>query len=476
MSGIIEKVNNRFEIRYTVDHGFKKNGKDIKGMNGYQGRFINFIAWILEKIFHKTVAVELDNKTFYFHCKSVVKLLKRLENQPGLEKTKIIDELAAKNLTDKELEKLSHEGPWLAKLFKEMMEQNKHQYEVNIKTQVAEAAKNQDIDAVFRLGAVEEKAAKYHLKEMLHKEIFGNCEFKKCRELIEKGADVGSHLIDVCGVNQVRSNPANALAMCALLLEKGADINKSNDKGIFPLEAAIMSQHAEIVEWFVKHGANREQKTKENKTFVQLAKENNYPDNIIELLTNGPKESIPQQSREEIEKFNKANEENLVNKERLNRELNYAADKRDVKTCEKLIAQGGDKSIWQRRLNDDLWSAVSKGDIKSAEIAIQKGGEVNPSVYSVSTPLIQTIFEKHANRDAMFAFLLKNGCDLNQRNRLDLLPLEAAISRKDDKLIDWLLKNGADKSLKTSKDKTLEALAREEQLSDDLIERLKVNP
>lgn len=77
---ISKNTSNRFDIKNVEDPGFVlKNGKKITGINGYHGKLANIIGWILENIFHKTVGIKINEKTFYFSCKSVVRWLKRVE-------------------------------------------------------------------------------------------------------------------------------------------------------------------------------------------------------------------------------------------------------------------------------------------------------------------------------------------------------------------------------------------------------------
>lgn len=72
---------NRFDIKNVEDPGFVlKTGKKVTGISGFHGKLANIIGWIMEKIFHKTVGVKINEATFYFNCKSVVNWLNRVES------------------------------------------------------------------------------------------------------------------------------------------------------------------------------------------------------------------------------------------------------------------------------------------------------------------------------------------------------------------------------------------------------------
>lgn len=76
----------RFEIMGIKDEGEpKKNGKKVSGINGYYGPLANIIGWLLEKIFHNTVSVQISNpdlphvkETCYFNCESLVHWYRRV--------------------------------------------------------------------------------------------------------------------------------------------------------------------------------------------------------------------------------------------------------------------------------------------------------------------------------------------------------------------------------------------------------------
>lgn len=83
---ITSNKHHRFEIDGIHDQdGVKKNGKpQLSGINGYYGPLANIIGWIAEKIFHKTISVEIldpttqKKSTCYFNCKSLINWYNRV--------------------------------------------------------------------------------------------------------------------------------------------------------------------------------------------------------------------------------------------------------------------------------------------------------------------------------------------------------------------------------------------------------------
>jgi ankyrin repeat protein len=61
------------------------------------------------------------------------------------------------------------------------------------------------------------------------------------------------------------------LATVALLVERGADLDRVDDRGRSALMIAAARGHAEIAAWLVRHGADPALADKEGKTAIDLA-------------------------------------------------------------------------------------------------------------------------------------------------------------------------------------------------------------
>ena len=482
---ILKNNFNRFEIKHVVDPGF--GTKKVKGINGYHGLLGYLIGLILDKIFHKTVAVKLDKETFYFNCRSLVKWLNRAENLPDWDGSikKIIHEDEIKELgilgpNPKALDKKVHESEWVTNLLKKIAETNEVRFNWKNQQNKIRALAQGNLDEARALG-VNEGLIQDNLNNEL-KQALGS-DLEKCRELIEKGASVNpidvSPLCWVCHINIVRNNEEKVLATCSLLLERGADINMHDHAGGFPLEEAVKSKSLNLVTWFLENGADKNLKTFDGKSLLELAVEYDCSDELKKILEEGPKNIIILTPKER-EELNKKNEELIRKKEKLNKEMEDAAEKRDFEKYKKLIEQGADKNIYLKRLNRDLWFAIAfeEEDKNKWEILIKQGAEINPTVSIYTTPLIATI-ENKIMRDklSLCEFLLEKGASINMRDqKSQKLPIEVAILEKNSELVAWLISKGADIQLKTSHGESLEQLATDNHLPADIIQSLQNQP
>ena len=91
---------NRFVVDSNAfkDPGFKRDGKEITGINGFHGTLENIIGWILEKFLGKTVQIKSEtNNIYYINCKSFANWYTRVNS--GVDKEKV--------------EKDSHDRVWV---------------------------------------------------------------------------------------------------------------------------------------------------------------------------------------------------------------------------------------------------------------------------------------------------------------------------------------------------------------------------
>lgn len=256
---------NRFEIKYVIDPGF--GDKKVKGINGFHGWLGGLIGLILEKIFHKTVAIQIDEKTFYFNCKSLVKWFKRIENQPDNDNIKkIVDDEEALHGP---LEKLSHNSIEVKKILLQIADFNEARFRNEQNNQQEKLKKDQEkLNGRFK--------------------AYLGVNLQRCRDLIEEGADVnpreGYFSPLSFAAELVDRDEATVIATCDLLLEKGADINMRNYFDELSLEVAVKKKSVQLISWFIKNGADVNLKTSKNQSFLELAQEYKCSDEIIKNL------------------------------------------------------------------------------------------------------------------------------------------------------------------------------------------------
>lgn len=478
-----KNANNRFDVNYIIDNGTGKD-KKIKGINGFHGKFANFIGWILEKLFHKTVAVKVDQETFYLNCKSLVNWLNRAENQPdNPEKVSKVIDLLTRIGKEKDLDKNCHDSAWVTEILKGIAETNEQWAEQsaqkNKAKKIADALNTGNIEEAKKLG-MDEKQLKRELNEKLWKEFHGNMDFAECRKLIEQGAEVNpttasqtSLLRRVAETTRPDIQRDN-LRFGELLLEKGADVNMKDYTGIFPLEAAVKCQNIPMIEWLINNGADVSLKPSKNESLEKMAKDNNLHENIIKMLKPGTPPKKVTITPAEREKINKQKEEENRKQDKLNRELENAMrilDQENVpenaeQIAMKLIAEGADGNIWRKKLNDNLYYAALDLNKTKCEKFIALGAQVNPT--RGMTPLLGALYSKEFTTDFL-DFLKEKNADVNLPDDDGKTPLEVAINRENEEAICWLLAQGADKSKKTSNGLSLFEHAKNKNVSARII-------
>ncbi len=112
--------------------------------------------------------------------------------------------------------------------------------------------------------------------------FFGHNELAEY--LIEQGADINQ-----AANNELKVAPIHAavaigdLPLTTKLLDKGADVNKTQQRNITALHAAAMGGHIEMVELLLGKGADKSQEMEGGRTAAALAKEQGF-DDLAEML------------------------------------------------------------------------------------------------------------------------------------------------------------------------------------------------
>lgn len=330
----ITSVNNRFHIVGIEEQGFPKDKKEkITGIDGYHGFFQNIYAFILEKIFHKTVHVKTAKGTYYFRCDSFKDWLKRVnpsmdeatlkkechnpkwvqktidqlitnkkdkkEPQPNIETTPGT-KIEPKQITSEEAQKKPDEQHKDIK--KEKIEPSSSEPDKENVTKLAEDNKQPDSTSAKTLSAEEIKSQQQEEIKKQHNEIIlliknsiqdGKVDSLKTfidryRENMPKLLDpMNKGAEDGLGYNYAPLNEAIACASpfhkpeskewkkqtLELLLKEGADIN-GRDYKHGSLEIAIKNGRAKDVD-FIKFLIEKGADINKQKTWEQFKNEPN---------------------------------------------------------------------------------------------------------------------------------------------------------------------------------------------------------
>lgn len=95
--------------------------------------------------------------------------------------------------------------------------------------------------------------------------------------LLNHGANVHQAATNAQRVNALHAASANKhLAICRLLIERGVDVNATQEGGSTPLHAAAQNGQLELVDLLLSHGANPHAKTDSGQTALDLARTHNH--------------------------------------------------------------------------------------------------------------------------------------------------------------------------------------------------------
>lgn len=102
--------------------------------------------------------------------------------------------------------------------------------------------------------------------------------------LLDHNADVHQAATNAQRVNSLHAASANRhFDICHMLIERGIDVNATQEGGFTPLQAAAQNGQLELVELLLQHGANAAAKNHEGHTALDIARANNH-DAVVRRL------------------------------------------------------------------------------------------------------------------------------------------------------------------------------------------------
>ncbi len=181
----------------------------------------------------------------------------------------------------------------------------------------------------------------------------------------------------------------NSPEMAEVLLSLGTDPNGVDSYGYTPLQIAVKKNAYEMVEVLLKHGANPNVKGK-------------YGD--MSLLHRAVRENSPEM-------------------------------------VELLVKYGADLNLKDRIGDRPLHRAAQKNAYEIAEVLLNQGADVNAKNNSITfnTPLhIAVMFNAYKTAEV----LLKYGADANRQDAASITPLDQAMSKNDNEMVEILRRYG----------------------------------
>jgi ankyrin repeat protein len=217
------------------------------------------------------------------------------------------------------------------------------------------------------------------------------------------------------------------LSKLKLLAEKGYDLDvKCQQYGSTPLMYAAQRGKLDCVTFLIERGVNVNATNNKKYTALDFAEENDEFDIVTMLLKNGT---------------------NVTDKNALfRRALNNGSESLILE----LLEHGIDINSRDSEGQTPLYFAIVKNLTTVVNILIAKGADINARNNDGQTPLHKAVMH---SRTIIVDLLLAKGVEINTRTNMGNTPLHSASSRSLD-LVKALLKSGADPNAKNDEGNT----------------------
>ncbi len=455
---------NRFDID-DINDEYTKDDKIIKGINGFHGRFSNFIGRILE-IFHITVAVAGKDGNYYLNCKSFIKWLKRLELKEGL----------PKDLDIKNIESDVHNQTWVHNALNDIIYvqrvEKKLQEEKNDKVA-------QEVPNPQNPPEIEQKEFKTFQEYFNEPNRAGQEAF--ILEKLKNGKTYNQLELDLKGNTLLHlATEKGYLTVVDYAVETlKINVNAVNRDQLTPLHLAAKHNQRDVALYLIKHGAENN-KNKNDTSPSDMATDYEHSDLAREI-----KEKAPRRRNEFIDQV-KQKEDKIEKKEKQNLEDEKKEKQNNVQ--QKEGKQNNPKPLdemFSKLSQPEILEKVKKGEISTADVD-EKGNsilhfavryafcdiiehavetkkmDVNGVNHEGSTPLHWAAELPNHIRTAKF--LIKLGADVTKKNKNGKLPEDLA----NDKGIFELVKLLNEKRKSIEEKKEEDEILQEQKKANDI--------
>jgi ankyrin repeat protein len=246
------------------------------------------------------------------------------------------------------------------------------------------------------------------------------------RGLSELGADVNELLRDgstlLHALLLVSAMGGHLDVVRCLLLEFGADVNKSNSgiRGGTPLYCAVQNGRLDVIRCLVKHGADLNRATHEGITPLIVAAKKGRMETLRCLLELGA--DVAKSEKRGCTALYGAAEDGRHNMIR----------------C--LVEHGADLNQATHDGVTPLMAAAKFGHVEALRCLLELGADVAKAEIHGCTALYGAVQDGHHN---IIRCLVEHNADVNHAIQNGQTPLMAAAANKDDKMVRYLIKHGA---------------------------------
>lgn len=226
---------NRYEVTGIADTGFDRNNIKVTGIRGFGNATLiaRIVGWILDKIFHITVAVEAGNGTFYFNRKSVIKWLNRVDAQH-------------KVIGNRDIEsKIKKDSKCIERMIGELI----------ILKATESASPNEKTAALHQLN--EQNDIFFTAIQDLNEGVYTRLIEGDAINIAESVGKAPFAFATKMYIQAETSKKEQIWNLLKLLIANCADVNKKDSDDFSPIERAIEAEDKDLIEWLVLWGANK---------------------------------------------------------------------------------------------------------------------------------------------------------------------------------------------------------------------------
>jgi len=220
-----------------------------------------------------------------------------------------------------------------------------------------------------------------------------------------------------------------------VLLEYNAKVDVTDSPGNSPLSLAVANRSLPIVQMLIGKGAKADIKDREGKHVLQVSLENNRHDIFQALLQGGANPNLKDGNGRSL--------------------LHHAADADRTRFLQILLDNKADVNAGDNSGTTSLILAAGKGYTSSAKILCGKGADANRKDEKGETALLKAINVQYERGLGVVTVLADSGADLNAANNAGEAPLHRAIKQKHYRILELLLKKGANANVQNKKGETV---------------------
>ncbi|XP_020291567.1 uncharacterized protein LOC109858571 [Pseudomyrmex gracilis] len=247
------------------------------------------------------------------------------------------------------------------------------------------------------------------------------------------------------------------IEMAELLLNRGANVNASDESGVTPLCLAVKKGHVDVVKMLIDRGANVNTKTRDGTTPLHYAiKYKNRK--IAELLLNH-RANVNASDKSGVTPMCLAVERRYVDgiKMFMDRGVNVetlfgtyslhdAIVNKEIEIAELLLNRGANVNASNRYGVTPLCLAVKGGHVDVVKMLMDRGANVFAKTLDGSTLL------HYAKNMKIAELLLNHGANVNASNKYGFTPLSFAVETSPVEVVAMLLDRGANINVISYKD------------------------